>query len=160
MLSNPPPTCKQRTCYSGNSNAKRTATCDILIQLLINRQAWNCARNRSRRKARPTRLGGSERSRKPPRRRKIAAQHRENDLSSALLGGSDGGIPLPLRMIYRYQSLNGIYCGCTGKSGVDRSRIRYMMCLRDRHRFACRPRRRREAVGRGGPWPAIGVSAE
>ena len=151
MLSNPPPTCKQRTCRSARSKAERAANCQILIARLNNRQGWTCARNRSRRKARPARLGGSSAAPANRQEKKIATQHRENDHSSALLRASDGGIPLPLRMIYRYHSLNNIYSEYSSESGTDRRRIRHMTCLRDRHRFASRPRRRREAVGRGGP---------
>lgn len=147
MLSNPPPTCKQRTYRSSSSKAERAATCQILIVRLTNCQAWTCAHDRIQKGV----AGSSRRelrsSRKPPRE-KIATQHRENDHSSALLRASDGGIPLPRRMIYRHQTLNNVYLGYSGESGTDRRRIWHMTCLRDRHRFASRPRRRREAVGR------------
>ena len=137
MLSNPPPTCKQRTCRSVRSKAERSAAYQILIARLTNRQAWTCARDRKRRKARPARLRGS--SARPANHQEKKLQHRENDHSSALLRASDGGIPLPRRIIYRHHSLNNIYSEYSSESGTDRRRIRHMTCLRDRHRFASRP---------------------
>ena len=158
MLSNPPPTCKQRTCRSVRSKAKRTVRNQFSTVLANNRQAWSCARDRTQKGA-----AGSSRRELPhvpqTAKRKNASQHRENDHSSALLRASDGGIPLPRRVIYRHQSLNNVYFGYSGKSRSDRRRIWHMTCLRDRHRFASRPRIRRKAVGRGGPWSAMRVWA-
>ena len=157
MLSNPPPTCKQRTCRSVRSKAKCTVRNQFSIVLVNNRQAWNCYSNTQKGVA-----GSSRRELRWPANRqekKIATQHRENDHSSALLRASDGGIPLPRRVIYRHQSLNNVYFGYSGESRSDRCRIWHMTCLRDRHRFASRPRMRRKAVGRGGPWSAMRVWA-